>query len=178
MLPLKLSKGWGEAPIDHQGRTKTDPKQAVAELVAGTAALAPLGGIGEETGGYKGYGYATVVEILSAALQQGAFMRQLMGVDESGQKVPYRLGHFFLAIDIESFTSLESFKKITGDILRELRASKKAPGAERIWTCGEKEYYISLDREKHGVPVDSTLQKQLVAMRDELGLEQHRFPFE
>ena len=28
-----------------------------------------LGGIGEELGGYKGYGYATVVEILSAALQ-------------------------------------------------------------------------------------------------------------
>jgi len=30
--------------------------------------LAPLGGIGEDTAGYKGYGYATVIEILSAAL--------------------------------------------------------------------------------------------------------------
>ena len=170
-----MPAGW---VIDHQGRTKTNPKQAIEELVEGTAALAPLGGIGEETGGYKGYGYATVVEILSAALQQGAFMRKLMGVDESGQKAPYRLGHFFLVIDIELFTSLESFKQITGNILRELRASKKAPGAERIWTCGEKEYYISLDREKHGVPVDGGLQKQLVAMRDELGLDQHCFPFE
>lgn len=170
-----MPAGW---VIDQQGRTKTDPKEVLKDLTEGKAALTPLGGIGEETAGYKGYGYATVVEIMSAALQQGVFMRQLMGVDEHGSKAPYRLGHFFLAIDIASFTELASFKKITGDILRELRASKKAPGADRIWTCGEKEYYLSLDREKNGVPVDAELQKQLVAMRDELKLKQYRFPFE
>ena len=165
--------GW---VIDRDGKTKTDSKQILKDLVDGQAALTPLGGIGEETAGYKGYGFATVVEILSAALQQGAFLKQLLGF-EDGKKVPYRLGHFFMAINISSFTELASFKKTTGDILRELRASLKAPGQQRIYTCGEKEYFAWLERKNKGVPVDPTLQKELSAMRDELGLKQYRFPW-
>ncbi|NLV72382.1 MAG: Ldh family oxidoreductase, partial [Actinobacteria bacterium] len=65
----------------------------------------------------------------------------------------------------------------TGDILRALRGSTKAPGRERIYTCGEKEYLASLERKDRGAPVDAALQKDLVAMRDELGLP-YRFPFE
>ena len=48
------------------------------DLIAGKAALTPFGGVGEETGGYKGYDYTTVMEILSAALQQGAYMKMLL----------------------------------------------------------------------------------------------------
>jgi LDH2 family malate/lactate/ureidoglycolate dehydrogenase len=38
-------------------------------------------------------------------------MRALTGM-ENGKKVPYRLGHFFIAINIESFTELDKFKKL------------------------------------------------------------------
>lgn len=126
--------------IDEQGNSMTDPEQVLIDLVKGKAALAPLGGIGEDTAGYKGYGYATVVEVLSAALQGGAFLKQLTGFDKDGRKVPYRLGHFFMAVNIEAFTGLADFKQATGGILRQLRASKKAPGRDRIYTAGEKEY--------------------------------------
>jgi LDH2 family malate/lactate/ureidoglycolate dehydrogenase len=163
--------------IDQSGQTKTDPAAILRDLVAGTAALTPLGGIGEDTGGYKGYGFATVVEILSAALQQGAFLKQLNGM-ENGRKTPYRLGHFFMAIDIGCFTDPAAFRKTTGDILRELRASRKAPGQSRIYTCGEKEYLAWLDRKDKGVPLDPVLQQQMITMRNELGLSRYRFPFE
>ena len=166
--------GW---VIDRDGKTKTDSKQILKDLVDGKAALTPLGGIGEETAGYKGYGFATVVEILSSALQQGAFLKQLLGF-EDGKKVPYRIGHFFMAINISFFTELDAFKKTTGDILRELRASLKAPGQQRIYTCGEKEYFAWLERKNTGIPVDPSLQKELVAMRDELRLKQYQFPWE
>jgi LDH2 family malate/lactate/ureidoglycolate dehydrogenase len=164
--------------IGRDGKTKTDSAQILKDLVSGEAALTPLGGIGEETGGYKGYGFATVVELLSAALQQGAFLRQLSGLGDDGKPCPYGLGHFFMAINIEHFCDLAAFKKTAGDILRELRASTKAPGAERIYTCGEKEHLAWLDRKDRGVPVSQTLQKQLIAIRDEQNLTQHRFPFE
>jgi LDH2 family malate/lactate/ureidoglycolate dehydrogenase len=169
-----LPAGW---VIDREGQTRTDAVAVLEELVAGTAALVPVGGIGEETAGYKGYGYATVVEILSAALQQGAFLKQLSGFDVGGNRAPYRLGHFFMAVNISAFTELEAFKKTTGDILRALRGSQKAPGAERIYTCGEKEHLAWLERKESGVPLGVELQKQLIAMRDELGLEGHRFEF-
>ena len=169
-----LPPGW---VLDNQGNTQTDAETVLKDLVDGNAALTPLGGIGEETAGYKGYGYATVVEVLSAALQQGAFMKQLSGF-EGDQRVPYKLGHFFMAFNIECFTDVEEFKKTAGDVLRELRDSRKAPGAERIYTCGEKEHLAWLERKDKGIPINEELQKQMVEMRDELGLSQYSFTFE
>jgi LDH2 family malate/lactate/ureidoglycolate dehydrogenase len=164
--------------IGRDGKARTDSEQILKDLVAGNAALAPLGGIGEELAGYKGYGYATVVEILSAALQQGNYLTMLSGIGNNGEKVPYHLGHFFIAIDTEAFMGLEAFKKTCGDMLRELRASEKAPGCERIYTAGEKEYLVWLERKDSGVPINPSVQKELIQIRDELGLTQYRFPFE
>lgn len=153
----ELPAGW---VIGSDGQPRTDTDQVLKDLVTGGAALAPLGGIGEELGGYKGYGYATIVEILSAALQGGAFLKALSGIS-NGEKVPYRLGHFFIAIDVEAFTELDAFKKTTGEILRALRASEKAPGAERIYTAGEKEHLAFLERSDKGVPINEALQKDI-----------------
>jgi LDH2 family malate/lactate/ureidoglycolate dehydrogenase len=163
--------------VGPDGKAMTDSNKILDDLVTGQAALAPLGGIGEELGGYKGYGYATVVEILSAALQAGSYMKMLTGIGGHGEKVPYHLGHFFIAIDTEAFMGAETFKKTAGDILRELRASALAPGEDRIYTAGEKEYLTWLERKDKGVPVGPAVQKELTAVRDSLGL-QHRFPFE
>ena len=171
----KLPEGW---VIDRQGHPMTNPDEVLKALVNGEAALCPIGGLGEENGGYKGYGYATVVEILSAALQQGAFLKALNGMDSEGNKTPHALGHFFMAINIEAFTDLDAFKKTTGDILRQLRNSQKAEEAERIYTCGEKEHLAWLHRKDKGVPVGTVLQNQLIEMRNELGLTQYTFPFE
>jgi L-2-hydroxycarboxylate dehydrogenase (NAD+) len=163
--------------IGKDGFSKTDSKQILADLSKGEASFAPLGGTGEELGGYKGYGYATVVEILSAALQAGSYLKMLTGVGEHCEKIPYHLGHFFIAIDPEAFLGADSFRKTAGDILRALRASKLAPGEERIYTAGEKEYMVWLDRKDKGVPIGENLQKELIAVRDSLGLP-YRFPFE
>ena len=164
--------------IGNDGKAVTDSKQILNDLNCGQAALTPLGGIGEELAGYKGYGYATVVEILSAALQAGSFLKMLSGKDEEGNKIPYPLGHFFIAIDTEAFMGAERFKKTAGEILRQLRASKKATGQERIFTAGEKEYEIWQFRKDKGVPMGEALQKEFIKMRDDLGLTQFTFPFE
>ncbi len=172
-LGKKMTPGW---VIDKDGGSKTDPVKVLKDLVMGTAALVPLGGIGEELAGYKGYGYATAVEILSAALQRGAYMKMLTGMKD-GKKIPYPLGHFFIAIDIASFIDLKSFKRICGSILRELRASKKMPGAKRIFTAGEKEHLNWLARKNKGVPINRETQREVITMRDELGLKKYKFRF-
>ena len=164
--------------IGRNGEALTDSVEILDDLNTGKAALAPLGGIGEDLAGYKGYGYATVVEILSAALQQGNFLRALSGIGPNKEKIPFHLGHFFIAIDTEAFMGLEAFKKTAGDILRDLRNSEKAPGAERIYTAGEKEYLVWQKRKDSGVPINDAVQKELIAVRDELGLTQYKFPFE
>jgi len=170
----EIPPGW---VIGEDGKTRTDTHQILKDLTTGKAALAPLGGIGEETAGYKGYGYAAVVELLSAALQNGKYLKMLSGIQD-GKMVSSYLGHFFIAINISSFIDIESFKKITGDILRSLRASKKVPEAERIYTAGEKEYLAWLERKDKGVPINENLQQQILTLKKELGLIKYKFPFE
>lgn len=169
----EVPKGW---VIDSNGISKTDSAEILQDLIQEKAALAPLGGIGEDTGGYKGYGYATVVEILSSALQSGSYLKMLLGFQD-GKKVPYPLGHFFIAIDISSFNEPDDFKKITGNILRELRASKKMPGHNRIFTAGEKEYLVWLERKTNGIPVNEALQKEIKDLCISLNLKHDYFPF-
>lgn len=170
----EMPQGW---VIDENGVSKTNSAEVLKDLIAGNAALTPLGGVGEETAGYKGYGYATVVEILSAALQQGAYMKMLTGFND-GKKVPYSLGHFFIVIDINAFTEPESFKKTTGDILRELRASKKMPNQNRIYTAGEKEYETWQSRKDKGIPFNKELRNEFVGICNDYNLKEYLQYFE
>lgn len=164
--------------VAHDGGELTDSNEILKMLVQGTAALAPLGGgPGDELGGYKGYGYAAAVEILSAALSGGQFMKALTGVSPEGEPQMFRLGHFFFVVDPDAFMGREAFGKIAGDICRALRASEKAPGYDRIYTAGEKEYLVWLERKDKGVPVGEAVQKELVALRDKHNLP-YTFPFE
>ena len=154
-----------------------DAGEALKRIRQGTAALTALGGIGEDLGGYKGYGYAMIIELLSAVLQDGNYGKALDGKDENGNLVPYHLGHFFLAIDTSKFMGEEAARKKTGEILREIRASKKAPGQDRIYTAGEKEYLVWKERENSGVPINEAVQKEINDVRDKLGLS-YTFPWE
>jgi hypothetical protein len=63
------------------------------------------------------------------------------------------MGHFFIAIDREYFISL-------------------------IYTAGEKEYNSEKIVNENGVPVNKSIQKDLITMRNELNLLRYHFPFE
>lgn len=154
-----------------------DAGEALKKIRGGTAALTTLGGIGEALGGYKGYGFAMFVEFLSSVLQDGEYGKALDGKDEEGNIRPYHLGHFFIAIDTNHFLGEEICRKKTGDIIRKIRASRKAPGEERIYIAGEKEYEIWKEREPNGVPINESVQGEINAVRDELGLD-YTFPWE
>ena len=163
--------------VTKNGDTMTDSGEILKEMRKGNCALLPIGGLGEETGGFKGYGFNTIVEILSAALAGGPFMKALNGKDENGNNCMYRLGHFFFVINPEFFAGVDTFKKTSGDILRALRGSTKAPGQDRIYTAGEKEWLAWQEREPLGVPVGETIQQEFIQLRDECGLN-YKFPFE
>jgi len=165
--------------IDEDGKTvEGDAGVALKKIRNGTAALTTLGGIGEALGGYKGYGFAMIVEILSAALQDGMYGKELDGKDENGNIRPYHLGHYFIAIDTNHFLGEDVCRKKAGDIIRGVRASKKAPGAERIYTAGEKEYDVWMSRKDSGVPINESVQQEMINVRNELGLTKYVFPWE
>lgn len=162
--------------ITKNGKTEDDPKEVLHDLDEASAALLPLGGKGESTSGHKGYGYATFVEILSSALQEGIFLKNTAGIYENGQK-RLSVGHFFLAINLENFMGIKSFKNTTGKIMRTLRSSKKEPGVEKIYTGGEKEYINEIERKKTGIPLNKSIQQDIKLIQKELELEKYVFNF-
>lgn len=169
----RIPSGW---VIGEDGTAWTDPARILRGLKEGTCALAPLGGIGEEGAGYKGYGYSTVVEILSSALQAGSFLKQLAGMKD-GKPSPPHVGHFFIAIDVTAFIDPAEFRRRTGDILRALRGSKKQKEQERIYTAGEKEHLALKENRHRGIQLNPGLQQDILQIRGELGLSEYDFPF-
>ena len=172
------------AVIDLNGIERTDTEGILKDMVLGKCALTPVGGAGDKMAGYKGYGWATVVELLCTAFQSGPWGEDVCGVDRAtGEPKPMPLGHFFLAIDIEALVGLDLFKKNTGDLLRALRASKKSPlGPGRIWTAGEPENDARVARIRQGgMKVPKSLQTNMIKLRDTRpGLKEkyRKFPFE
>jgi LDH2 family malate/lactate/ureidoglycolate dehydrogenase len=162
-----IPEGW---VIGQDGQTVTESTHLIEQMNQGAAALLPVGGIGELLGGHKGYGLATMVEIFSAAFQNGTYLWGLTDTDTQGNPQFLRIGHFFLAIDIEYFISLDDFKRITGNIMRELRSSQRAPGQARIYTAGEKEYNNTQRVQIEGVEITPGVQKALRTLRQELRL--------
>lgn len=169
-----IPPGW---VISHDGNPVTDTAALIEQMNQDQAALMPVGGMGELMGGHKGYGLATMVEIFSAAFQNGAYLSGLHDTDAQGNTHFLRIGHFFLAINVDNFIPLPEFKKITGDMMRELRSSQLAPDQKRIFTAGEKEYENTLFVLENGVEVAPGVQKALIKLRQELNLPDHNLGF-
>jgi L-2-hydroxycarboxylate dehydrogenase (NAD+) len=169
-----IPSGWVIKP---DGSLITDSHDLIEAMNNGKAALLPLGGSGELMGGHKGYGLATMVEILSSAFQDGAFLSDLHDTDKDGNPHPSRIGHFFLAINVSHFLPLDHFRKTAGGILRELREYGKALGDDKIYTAGEKGHFNALRVKQEGVRIPPSVQKILTALRTELNITGHDLGF-
>lgn len=164
-----IPEGW---VVNQDGVSVTETGTLIAEMNKGNVALLPVGGISELMGGHKGYGLATMVEVFSAAFQNGAYLSMLHDTDHAGKPQFLRIGHFFMAIDVEHFIPLDEFKHITGSIMRELRASRQGTEQARIYTAGEKEYEHSAKVMAEGVEITPGVRKALLALQEDLKLEQ------
>lgn len=169
-----LPEGW---VINQNGEYARHPEEILIGLSEDTHSLLPLGGLGEDYSGHKGYGLATVVEILSSCLQSGAFLSGLTGFDNFGKPQPYKVGHYFMAMKVEAFLPQEEFKHNIGNLLRELRSSRRSSNSERIYTAGEKEYENEIRIQMEGIPIGISLQKELKFLQSELQLSEFKLPF-
>jgi L-2-hydroxycarboxylate dehydrogenase (NAD+) len=155
----KLNPGWA---IDAQGYETLEPS------VAMKGALLPLGGLGVDNGGHKGYGLGLLVDILCGVLSGGVF-----GADlplPSDGPLPGKISHFFGAIRVDAFRDAEAFKKDMDRELRSFKDSRKVPGQERIYVAGEIEHDKTLEARQQGVPVHEKVWAGLEKLAGELDI--------
>ena len=139
--------------VDAKGNVTQNPGEVLKNMLHRIGGgIMPLGGAGETHSGYKGYGLAVMVEILSGVLSGGAYCN-LVYAKKDGKIVPPNVCHFFMALKVENFIDFDLFTKNMDDLIDRLKKSNKAEGQERIYIHGEKEYELYNKHKKEGIPV-------------------------
>lgn len=165
--PLPLS--WA---TDERGVPTSDAAGVLKNLQARAGGgMLSLGGAREEDGGHKGYGLAFLVDILCGVLAGAGYATNIYPKDEEGNPLPANVGHFFGVIRVDAFRPLDEFKVTMDDIIRRLKGSAKAEGAERIYIHGEKEFEEEERRRREGIPLHPKVVATVQQIADELGVE-------
>jgi len=141
-----IPEGWA---LSETGQPETDGEAAYY-----ARRLTPLGG-DRERGSHKGYGLATMVEILCAVLN-GAWADG-PGPDGKPQRTKHDVGHFFLAIDPEQVRGDGEFREDLDRMVDMLHATPAADPARRVMVAGDPEVASRAERLENGVPVAETL---------------------
>ncbi|MBE7030969.1 MAG: Ldh family oxidoreductase [Ruminococcaceae bacterium] len=127
-----LPIGWA---LDENGHDSDEPDRVLSNIINKTGGgILPLGGSGEMTSGYKGYGFAMLCEIATAILSGGTTSNYIY-------KTPGRsnIAQCFIALDYGMFGDKKEIEAALSKYLQEVRDSSKAEGEERIYIHGEKE---------------------------------------
>jgi uncharacterized oxidoreductase len=140
--------------IDADGNLTDNPE----DLYKG-GALLPLGG---DLGGYKGFGLAMIVEVLSGILSRDGCAYE---TKKKGN------GIFFQAIDISSFMPVEEFKRKVDDLIRIVKSSKLRPGFNEILIPGELEFRIQQKRLKEGIYVPDKTWEEIKAIAERMNID-------
>jgi LDH2 family malate/lactate/ureidoglycolate dehydrogenase len=149
----QMPVGW---MIDRLGQPLTDPKRAEEGF------LVPIGG-------YKGYGLSLIVGLLAGTLNGAAMGSEVVDFNHD-DVTPTNTGQAIMAIDLTAFGDVAAFKARVDVLVRELRASERMPGVERIWLPGEQSHEKRLRNQRDGIPLALSLLAQLDTFARDVGI--------
>lgn len=154
----KIPFGWA---TDRAGNPTDDPQ------VAWDGLYTPLGG-------YKGFGLALMVEILSSLLSGAAFGPHVYQPPQDGKPgADVNVGHFFMAIDVARFCPVAEFQTRMKQLADEIHACEPAPGGEPSTIPGERSSATAEQRQRNGI----FLPANVVADLEQIG-ERRGVPFQ
>jgi L-2-hydroxycarboxylate dehydrogenase (NAD+) len=150
----QMPEGW---MLDHRGRPLTDPSRA------DDGVLLPIGG-------YKGYGLSLVFGLLAGVLNGAACGRNTVDFNKD-DVTPTNTGQAIVALKIDTFAPPRAFKTTVDALIRDIRASRRMEGVDRIRIPGDDSHATFLDRRANGIPLPRSLQEALRRLATELGIE-------
>ena len=148
-----LPEGW---LIDQQGNYVTDGSRYRDAAETG---VPPLGG---RQFGHKGYGLAMMVEMLVGPLSHAGCTKG----DKGGGG-----GTMILAIDIEAFTELDTYKQEVEELAEWVCSARPLPDVERIYAPGEIEEETRQRRLQEGIEIPAPTWAGIGELAAELGVE-------
>ena len=111
--------------MDRDGRPVTDAAAAVNAL------LVPIGG-------YKGYGIALMIDLLTAGLAGGPAGAAVGSPYDFGR--PQGVSHFMIALDPAAFGGAEELAVAVQGVAGQIRGAPRQPGISTIYLPGDLEW--------------------------------------
>lgn len=146
-LPLRP-----DVAVDQQGRPTTNADQALSD--EGVANILPMGG------GFKGYGLMLLIEVLTGSLIGG-----LLSTEQTSGWNPSEYGCLLVALDIGSFTELDTFKQKVSRMCQLIRQEPPADGFDQVLVPGDRGMAkIEAARQKGYIDVDPHIIEALDAL--------------
>ena len=146
-----MPEGW---MVDREGKPLTDPKRAAEGF------LLPIGG-------YKGYGLALVVGLIAGTLNGAAMGKGVIDFNADAAS-PTNTGQAIVAIDPSAFGEIGEFKAAVDQVIRDLRASERMPGVDRIRVPGERSHETAVRQRSEGIAIAPSLMQTLHGLAKEL----------
>ena len=146
-----MPEGW---MIDRQGQPLRDPRRADEGF------LLPIGG-------YKGYGLSLIVGLLAGTLNGAAMGRAVVDFNHDFRTTT-NTGQAIAMIDLAAFGDPAAFKQRVDTLVRELRASERLPGVDRIWLPGEQSHARRAAQTRDGIALAPALREALDALAADL----------
>jgi len=156
-----IPDNWAIAP---DGLPTTDPTAAL------TGALLA-------SGGYKGYGIALLVEILTSVLSGSRLSPELLNTSMTGEAIPRpgavvgNQSQIFIALDTEAFAGHDVFTAGLGRLAEAMKSVDPAPGYEEVLMPGEPEERAAADAAALGIPLADATVALLSDLAKALSLE-------
>lgn len=157
-----IPQGW---LVDDDGDSLTDP----GAYDQGIGHLRLLGG-DIQTGGYKGFGLAILVDILCGILSDA-----YVGTDSSLEEketslTANNIGHCFLAIKIDNFVDYDKFIKRTDRMLNSLTLCPTTENKQKVIYPGWSESKNSESSRQSGIPLDEHVYHALCELSTKLNI--------
>jgi len=137
--------------VDKHGNLTTNPHEAVA--------LKP-------TGGYKGYGLASMVDILCGVYSGMAFGRDILSMYKADIKTPRKLGQFYMVMKTDGAIEADNFIFALQEMTNQVRNEPSIKG-EKVMLPGDKEIETAKERLKNGIPLDDITYSKFVELSTE-----------
>jgi LDH2 family malate/lactate/ureidoglycolate dehydrogenase len=157
-------EGW---LLDENGLETTDVPKVLSNIIAKRGGgILPLGGAGETTSGYKGYGFALLCELFTGVLSGGTTSNHIY--ETPGRS---NIAHCFMAIDYALFGDKKEIRERFSHFLQELRNANKATGQERIYIHGEKEWESAKSKMTEGIPLNTKTYAEMHSIARKAGID-------
>ncbi len=121
-------------------------------------------------GGYKGYGLASMVEILCSILGGMPFGRNIVGMFNDKLDKPRHISQFYIVLRTDIFGSEDDFKIHLQNLTDQVR-NEPSKENKKVLLPNDPEIEISKKRAKNGIPLDEHLYNELLELSDKYNVK-------